>query len=102
MPLGKSSDKTLKRDIYNYIQRSQPFFSTHPTTENKWCLGINAEDEMTASQLETYLCNIIQGRTIRVYSNKASSQWCDGKYNVVIVTQYTKEDIALFKARFNT
>lgn len=102
MPLDKSSNESIKRSICDYIARADIFYSTHPTTANKWCLGICAKSPNIATQLETYLSHIIKDRTVITYSNKTASQWCDDIYNVVIVTQYTKEEIALFKAGFYT
>lgn len=98
MPLDKSSNESIKQSICDYITKADIFYSTHPTTANKWCLGIRAESPKIAAQLETYLSHIIKDRTVITYSNKAALQWRNGKYNVVIVTQYTEEDIAALKA----
>jgi hypothetical protein len=98
MPLDKSSNESIKQSICDYIAKADIFYSTHPTTANKWCLGICAESPNIAEQMETYLPHIIKNQTVKTYSNKSALQWCNGKYNVVIVTQYTKEDIAALKA----
>ena len=98
MPLDKSSNESIKQSICDYITKADIFYSTHPTTANKWCLGIHAESPKIAAQLETYLSHIIKDRTVITYSNTAALQWRNGKYNVVIVTQYTEEDIAALKA----
>ena len=94
MPLDKSSNESIKQSICDYITKADIFYSTHPTTAN----GIHAESPKIAAQLETYLSHIIKDRTVITYSNKAALQWRNGKYNVVIVTQYTEEDIAALKA----
>ena len=100
MPLDKSSNESIEQSICSYIAKADIFYSTHPTTANKWCLGICAESPNIATQLETYLSHIIKDRTVITYSNKTASQWCNGKYNVVIVTQYTEECIAALKSAF--
>ncbi len=97
MPLDKSSNESIKQSICNYIGKADIFFSTHPTTANKWCLGMRVESSDIAAQLETYLSHIIKDRTVITYSNEAASQWCNGKYNVVIVTQYKEEDTVALK-----
>ena len=97
MPLNKSSNESIKQSICNYIEKADIFFSTHPTTANKWCLGMCVESSDIATQLKTYFSHIIKDRTIVTYSNEAASQWCNGKYNVVIVTQYKEDDIAGLK-----
>lgn len=100
MLLDKSSNESIKKSICDYIARADIFYSAHPTTANKWCLGICAESPNIATQLEIYLSHIIKDRTVITYSNETASQWCNGKYNVVIVTQYTKDDIIELKAAF--
>lgn len=100
MPLDKSSNESIKQSICDYIARADIFYSTHPTTANKWCLGICAESPNIATQLETYLSHIIKDRTVRIHSNQTASQWCNGKYNVVIVTQYTEDEATALKAAF--
>lgn len=79
MPLDTSTNESTIRDICNYIQSADIFFSTHTTTTNKWCLGLNAEHSKIATLLESFLSHIIKDRTIKIYSNETATQWCKGK-----------------------
>lgn len=100
MPRDKSSNETLKHNICNYVKNGKVFFSTHTKTTNKWCLGIHAENPDIAIDLEIQLSYIFTDRTIRTYSNESAAQWCKGEYNVVIVTQYSKERVEALQAEF--
>lgn len=102
MPLNKSSNESIKQSICDYITKADVFYSTHPTTVNKWCLGVHVESSDIATQMETYLSHVIRNRTVKTYSNEIASQWCNGKYNVVVVTQYSKKDIEAFKEMFSS
>lgn len=53
-----------------------------------------------AHDLENYLCHIMPRLSVTIYSNEAASQWCNGKYNVVAVTQFTENDTKKLKSRF--
>ena len=97
MPLDKSSNESIKQSICDYITKADIFYSTHPTTANKWCLGIRAESPKIAAQLETYLSHIIKDRTVITYSNKAALQWRNGKYNVVTQTSHLNKCLCILK-----
>lgn len=97
MPLNKSSNESIKQRIRDYVTKVDCFYSTHPTTINKWCLGICVESSDIATQMEIALSHVIRDRTVKTYSNETASQWCNGKYNVVIVTQYTEDGIVALK-----
>lgn len=102
MPLNNSSDESIKQSIRDYIAKADIFYSTHPTTKNKWCLGINAEDSKTAEQLFSYFCHIepFSDRLNIKLSNEKAAAWCKGKYNFVVVTQYSQSELEQLKNHF--
>lgn len=95
MPLDKSSDASINQSLLKYIVDGEVFFSSLTTGTNKWCLGIKAEDEKTAQQIEIYFCHwpLFKSPLYIKLSNKQAALWCNGKYNVVIVTQSTEEEL---------
>lgn len=95
MPLNKSSSETIHQSLIKYITDGEVFFSSLTTGTNKWCLGIKAEDNKTAQQLEIYFCHwpLFASPLYMKLSNETAAPWCGGKYNVVIVTQHTKEEL---------
>lgn len=102
MPLDKSSNESIKQSICDYIARADIFYSTHPTTTNKWCLGINAEDSKTAEQLFSYFCHIepFSNQLNIKLLNEEAAAWCGHKYNFVIVTLYSQSELEQIKNYF--
>ena len=102
LPLDKSSNESIKQSICDYISKADIFCITHPTATNKWCLGINAEDSKTAEQLFSYFCHIepFRNKLNKKLLNKEAAAWCEGKYNFVIVTQYSQSELEQIKNHF--
>lgn len=103
MPLNKSSDESIKQSICDYIAKADIFCSTHPTATNKWCLGINAEENKTAEQLFSYFCHIkpFSDQLNIKLSNEKAAAWCEGKYNFIVVTTYSQSELEQIKNHFS-
>jgi len=99
MLLDNTTPKAIYLSLCRYIANADVFFSCLPSGTNKWCFGIKAESEKIARQLDGYFCHWppFQGPLYKKLSNQDAAAWCDGKYNVIIITQDNKENLLSFQ-----